>query len=119
MSNYLKELLLNENVDIEVIKAIEDFLTTTELKDLEFELIFDATYRTFTEAFVYSGGNLSQKDFYIDSSKTTKIWQVDYTYNIGGELTQKDIQFVSNGQTLRITYTWAAGDLTQKDRSWV
>ncbi len=119
MVEAFKKILLSQNVDIKVIKAIEGLASASDITAFEFEFIFDATYRLFTEEFIYVGGNLTQKNYYTDLSKSTKIWQVDYTYNVGGELIQKDIQFISTGQTLRITYTWVAGDLTQKDRSWV
>jgi hypothetical protein len=159
-ANYLKKLMLNENVDIKVIQALKGLFALIEDNDsfiehndtpasysgmagyvpivniaedglhfgtiddiepdmsaVEFEIIFDSTYRDYTEEFIWTGGvpPLAQKNYYTDSGKGTKIWQIDYSWT-GFQLDQKVITHIGTGVSLTITYTWAAGLPTQKDR---
>lgn len=122
--------MLSQNVDIKVIKAIDGLANSSDIDTLnsqitafEFEFIFDTTHKEFTEEFNYTDGNLIQKNYYTDSTKTTKIWQIDYIYD-NGNLKYKDIKLILSGLTLRISYTWSGdektlgGNLEQKDRSW-
>lgn len=105
--------MLGEDVDIKVIKRIKELDFNVDA--FEFELIFDTTYREYTETFTYTGGQLTKKEYWRTSAKTNKIWEVDYTW-AAGKLSTKVITFVATGQTLTLTYTWTAGRLSQVDR---
>jgi len=78
-------------------------------------VIFDATYRLYTEVLTWSGAFLTQKDYYTSGDTGTKIWQADYTWS-GSSLSQKDIQYVPVSSGYSISYTWSGDYLERKDR---
>ncbi len=128
MSEAIDDLLKSASISTKTVKKLKEIKSViealeaehdTDVEAIEFEMIFDATYRTFTEEFNYTDGDLTQKNYYTDSGKGTKIWQVDYSYDVDGNLETKDIVLVVTGTTLRISFIYVGGNLTQKDRSWL
>lgn len=131
MSERLKRLLKRDGASIDVVKAAESVLTEEALTQIEtnistinskinaqqFEKIFDNTNREYTEEFMFSSDILGQKNYYVDSSKTTKIWQVDFIYDMYDKLIEKKITHIFTGISLTITYNYDVNDvITQKDR---
>ncbi len=68
---------------------------------------FLAPYKTFT----YSGGNLTQINYYNNNSLSIHLRRVTLSYS-GGNLTQKVTEDIRTGRTLTVNYTNSGGNLT-------
>jgi hypothetical protein len=131
MSDALKNLLKDGRFGTKTVKQLKEVKAYIEnleaeqeadMTAMEFELAFDTSHRTQSEELVYDVNNaLVQKNYYTTPQKTTKIWQIDYSYDDDDRLQYKDTQLVSTGQTLRISYEYldTPNVLKYKHRSWL
>lgn len=81
--------------------------------NLQYQLILGrlASQPQLYREFTYTSGNLTGIDAWTTSEKTTKIFEIRFTYT-GANLTQKVLTDVQSNTVLTVTYAYTGDNLT-------
>jgi len=86
--------------------------TTAEKLAMEMEMAFKAASLSNYREFAYVSGDLNTITIYTDDTKTVTLFTKDFTYNVGGDLTELLLTRDSDGSQLLKTFAYTDGDLT-------
>lgn len=94
-----------------VVAVISEFAASASVEHIELELKMTSLLNRYKEFTYNVGGYITLQEVWNSSSKTTKYYNINYTYN-SGDLVNIEVERVSDGFTYNKEFTYNVnGDL--------